>query len=365
MFLNITINHSIILTLMSCSNPKKAFIVGKKPNGKNDIVICSYKVHHLELTKGKYEKSYSEFISKRCEKPIYEYIEIPCGKCQYCRLEHAKTWANRVILEMKDYEDNYFVTITYNDKYMPYIQSVDENTGEINELKTLQKRDLQLFLKRLRKKFNNQKIRFFACGEYSPKGRPHYHLIIFNLKLEDLKPYGKNKDLKDCIYFESESLNKCWTDVSSKESKGFICVAPATYETAFYTARYVLKKCNYNYGNFFKNNSLEKEFITMSRNPGIARNYYDNHKDIFDFNNIVVSTNKGGIKFVQPRYFTKLLEIEDPIKAQEIKDKRIDFAKERIKQKQLVTDKDYLDMLVDEDIVLKKKTRVYARKGVE
>ena len=61
----------------------------------------------------------------------------------------------------------FFITLTYNNENLP---PGDE----------LCKRDLQLFIKRLRKV--NPGIRYFAIGEYGEEGkRPHYHAVIFNL----------------------------------------------------------------------------------------------------------------------------------------------------------------------------------------
>lgn len=55
-----------------------------------------------------------------------------------------------------------------------------------NGFMSLQKRDLQLFFKRLRKKYEKSKnkpiIRYYACGEYGGNtNRPHYHAIVFNV----------------------------------------------------------------------------------------------------------------------------------------------------------------------------------------
>ena len=49
-----------------------------------------------------------------------------------------------------------------------------------NYFPVLDYRDVQLFLKRLRKKINNEKIRYFYCGEMGPVHfRPHFHLLLW------------------------------------------------------------------------------------------------------------------------------------------------------------------------------------------
>ncbi len=46
---------------------------------------------------------------------------------------------------------------------------------------------MQLFIKRLRKYFNNNKIKYFYCGEYGTQTlRPHYHMIVYNAPFDDL-----------------------------------------------------------------------------------------------------------------------------------------------------------------------------------
>lgn len=81
----------------------------------------------------------------------YEKIVIPCGQCIGCRLQRAKDWAVRVYHEALGHKDNCLITLTYND-------------GDLQGRKSLDMREFQLFMKRLRKKYG--KVRFLHCGEY-------------------------------------------------------------------------------------------------------------------------------------------------------------------------------------------------------
>ena len=102
-----------------------------------------------------------------------EPITIPCGKCIGCRLAHSRSWAVRCVHESTLHEHNCFLTLTFDDDHLPSDHSVHV-------------RDVQLFLKRLRKSLGDTKVRFFACGEYGAKNdRPHYHLIIFGYDFSD------------------------------------------------------------------------------------------------------------------------------------------------------------------------------------
>jgi len=67
-------------------------------------------------------------------------VEVPCGRCIGCRLERSRQWAMRCVHESSLYDDNCFITLTYDDEFLP--------AGG-----TLVKRHFQLFIKRLRKRY--------------------------------------------------------------------------------------------------------------------------------------------------------------------------------------------------------------------
>ena len=75
----------------------------------------------------------------------------------------------------------WFCTFTYDDDHVPRSYYPDPETGEAIPSLTLCKRDFQLLMKRIRRRFPDDHIRFFACGEYgSQTFRPHYHAIVFD-----------------------------------------------------------------------------------------------------------------------------------------------------------------------------------------
>ena len=69
-------------------------------------------------------------------------LKLPCGQCIGCRLERSRQWAIRCVHEASLYKDNCFLTLTYDDEHLP-------EDGSLNV------RDVQLFLKKLRKKFGS------------------------------------------------------------------------------------------------------------------------------------------------------------------------------------------------------------------
>ena len=200
----------------------------------------------------------------------YIPLAIPCRKCLGCRSDYAKQWSLRCALE--DYEsvgDSYFVTLTYSESNLPLCisdsVSADDSDQLDSYLPTLQKRDLQLFFKRLRK--SGRSFRYFACGEYGSRtSRPHYHSILFNLGLLDLKLYSNKNGFQ---YYTCAELDKVW-------QMGNVIVTRYEYGTGAYVAKYVQKQfmCDWS-----DDDPRQRPFLLMSRNPGIGRTYLDSHPD--------------------------------------------------------------------------------------
>ncbi len=186
------------------------------------------------------------------------YSTVPCGKCRECKMDYAKQWANRMILESQDWPTNLFFTATYNNYNLP----INPSSG----FPTLDKRDVQLFMKRLRKYFTGRTIRFYFSGEYGTKThRPHYHAILFNIGLQDFpdRVFHSYNELKQPRYY-SPTLEKLW-------GHGFILMSDVTWKTCNYVARYVDKKADredvpMTDGEY----DWEPEFSLCSRRPGIG-----------------------------------------------------------------------------------------------
>ena len=246
---------------MSCTHPIFALDFGEV-DGKRKIKLVPYRAdcYSLERLEEKYGKA--------------RVLALPCGKCLDCLLSYSRTWAVRCCLEASLYDYNYFVTLTYSD-------APDR----------LCRRDVQLFLKKLRKKYPG--VRYFGCGEYGDhNNRPHYHLILFNLPLDDIKFLGTSKG---CRFYKSSFLEKCW-------SYGLVDIGEVTFNSAGYVARYAMKKLK-----------AEKrdEFLMMSLKPGIGRVWFEQHKDIIaDYDKIYFNFGKVN-KVSPPRYFDKVLESLD------------------------------------------------------
>ncbi len=377
---------------MQCTKPLKAFQIGFHPSGKPMYKICSYKVHHVEKRGDNWIPCFTPDLSPYREKSVREFIEVPCGDCIACRLNYSRNWADRCMLELEYCDSAYFATITYSDFWVPRSNYIASDTGEVLEALTLRKRDFQLFMKRLRKKFSDQKIRFFACGEYgSETFRPHYHAIIFGLKLDDLQVYKRERGF---TYYNSPSLQDCWSrtvdledlydgdsllgfdevpDDSSEFSNirgdntplrlpiGHIVVSEVTWETCAYTARYVMKKLKGPEADFYAKHCIEPPFTLMSRKPGIARQYYDDHPDVFKNAYINVSTPTGGRKIRPPKYYEKLYDLDFPEASAELKEQRRRLAAEAKAVKLASTSLDYESYLQVEQEALEDRIKALRR----
>lgn len=201
--------------------------------------------------------------------PRYGYVDtafkIPCGKCAECRAKVKSDWSNRIVMESKLHEKNAFVTLTYAPQYLP--------RNEVG-LPTLVKRDLQLFLKRLRKELSKKDIfiRYYAVGEYgAKKQRPHYHLVIFGYDFPDKKPWKRNGRFLDYV---SGLIAKTWTC-------GYHTVNKWNDSFCNYIAGYVTKKIDSDKQDFaFR--GIEPEFHVMSRRRGLGYGFFlKNYKQVF------------------------------------------------------------------------------------
>lgn len=347
---------------MTCYHPLKAFTLGYKSNGKKELKITSLDCNAVSV-------NHSTGAVACLETPTFvpgwknytDYDLIPCGQCMGCRIDRSKQWANRCLLEMEYHPSTYFVTLTYDELHLPTSFYADDD-GVKCVTGNLVKRDFQLFMKRLRKKYAvryDNKLRFFACGEYgSVTFRPHFHVIIFGLQLDDLVIYKRSNE--GHIYYNSEFVQSCWRD-SNGFDIGYAVVAPANWSTCAYVARYITKKICGAEKDFYDKHNINPEFTLMSRKPGIARWYYDDHPDLYDYNSINISTPDGGKKFRPPKYFDRLYDLDCPEEAAALKEQRKKIAEEFTKAKLMQTDLDFKELLAVEEAAFKNKISVLKR----
>lgn len=219
-------------------------------------------------------------------------IRLPCGQCIGCRLERSRQWAVRCLHENKCHDESCFLTLTYDDDNLP-------------EMGSLVKRDLQLFMKRMRKA-RSDTLRFFACGEYGETtDRPHYHVLLFGTNFGDRRAYKRSKSGEQL--YTSAELESLWP-------AGLSSIGAVSFESAAYVARYVLKKVS---GPLADGHyaGREPEFVNMSRRPGIGAPWLSRFgSEVYKSDSVIVR----GVEARPPRFYDNKYELVDPVRMQEI-----------------------------------------------
>lgn len=242
------------------------------------------------------------------------------------------------------HENNCFITLTYNNENLP------EDLGLLHD-------DYKTFDKALRYHLSERKInpdtgrlkryyhpfKYYMCGEYGYVrdpithepledslgrkiiGRPHYHACLFNVDFDD-KWLWRERD--GIPLYRSPTLEKLWT-------KGYSSIGAVTFESAAYIARYCTKKINgereeelchlglKHYERLTENGEIiavKPEYTNMSRRRGIGLDFFETYgkSDIIPHDSVIVR----GKEMQPPRYYTNLIERDDPETFLRIKNKR-------------------------------------------
>ena len=278
--------------------------------------------------KGYKDSETGGLVFKRSRK-AEEKMEVACSQCLGCRLDRSRMWAMRITHEASLYEyseGNSFITLTYENEHLPLNGSLDV-------------RDWQKFMKRLRHHLSPKKVRFYMAGEYGEDesgriGRPHFHAIIFNHMFGGRELWKSDRGVE--VYTSTE-LADVW-------QKGFVTVGEVTFQSAAYIARYTMKKRTGKQSEVIDPEtglrwyerihpetgevvSVNPEFSTMSRNPGIGGSWYEKYKtDVFPSDEVPVP-GYGVIKGT-PRFYTERLAREEPESHEEVRKLRQVFREE-------------------------------------
>lgn len=230
-------------------------------------------------------------------------IDIPCGRCIGCRLDHSRQWAVRCVHEASLYDENCYLTLTYDNEHLPAGGS-------------LQPDDFTKFMKRFRKSLGDHRIRYYMCGEYGDQlKRPHYHALIFNYDFPDKELWKVEKGQR---HYVSRSLTDLW-------GNGICTIGAVTFESAAYVARYILKKqkgknakAHYSHtdkgtgeitGRVPEYTRMSLKSITGDGNGGIGSGWFKAfERDVFPSDEVVIN----GRRFKVPRYYDNLLQQRDP-----------------------------------------------------
>jgi hypothetical protein len=266
------------------------------------FMVCYHPVKAYRSTSGR-DKATGKWPIVFNRRDGYEdlFFELPCGQCIGCKLERSRQWAIRCVHEAQMHKDNCFLTLTYDDDHL-------DPSG------SLEKRDFPLFMKRLRN-HKGDGIRFMHCAEYGELlNRPHHHAIIFNFDFDDKVLFSQKRGVR---LYTSKTLEDLWPH-------GFSMIGDVNFETAAYVARYTVKKITGPMAEAHYQGRLP-EYLTMSRRPGIAFDWFQRYKsDIFPDDFVVI---RGGIKCRPAKYYDELYDRMNHGELSRIKIKRVEKAK--------------------------------------
>ena len=231
-------------------------------------------------------------------------FRIPCGKCLNCKKKRRSDWSLRLEHEYLYSDSALFITLTYNDASIP------RNKG----IPTLNKKDLQDYIKRLRNshvayvsrelgirksevKNHSKQIRYYAVGEYGSKtNRPHYHILLFNYDIANLKP-----------------IEAQWKNTQTGHPLGFVDIGKVSSASINYTTKYMFKQWG-------KKDIRQRPFTNMSRRPMIGTGFLNEYKNYLrEFELTTIRDKKGTLRKLPKAYLYKIYTmIED---GKEVKDK--------------------------------------------
>nr|WAE43892.1 MAG: replication initiator protein [Microviridae sp.] len=230
-------------------------------------------------------------------------VQLPCGQCIGCRLEHSRQWAMRCMFEAQMHKANCFITLTYSDDCLPEDHSLH---GE----------HWTLFMKRFRRRVKRQGIKFYMCGEYgSEHDRPHYHACVFGYSFADkhLVSRTAKPGASEVRLYRSDLLESLWP-------YGFSRVGEVTFESAAYVARYCLKKVTGENAPFFYAGRVP-EFSRVSLRPALGKTWFERFgaTDVLPYDQVIL---RGGLRMTPPRYYDNMVAKVDRALLERIKFKR-------------------------------------------
>lgn len=158
----------------------------------------------------------------------------------------------------------HFITLTYDTDHVPITD---------NGFMSVSKRDVQLFLKRLRK-ITTAPIKYYCAAEYGGQtNRPHYHIILFNAAYD--------------------AVEKTW-------GLGEVHTGIVTGASIGYTLKYISKPKRIP---MHRNDDRVPEFSLMSK--GLGADYITDATRRFHTatDDRVFCTLEGGKKISMPRYY--------------------------------------------------------------
>lgn len=221
------------------------------------------------------------------------YFPADCGKCLKCLIKRKAQWSYRLVEEANNSFSAYFVTLTYEDRYL--VRTDFGNTVNpadhkqfIENLKLYETPEMLDYrpysTEEIFRKDNGiqeiGKLKYYGVSEYGGQtGRSHWHYILFNIR-------------------DTSSIGMAW-------NLGRIQIDKCNINTIDYVLKYMIK----DHSNEFYDNRI-KERSYMSKGLGICaiNKQIESYIKAPDANLLV---NQRGQKVALPRYYNKKFLTEE------------------------------------------------------
>lgn len=353
---------------MKCVTPMfRRYPLGQHSKGK----IVSRKEVLEELS---YDPNYIRFCLDKMNSETrrkmkgYLYETIPCRHCWACHLTYSAEWATRIMYECQKYEHNYFVTLTFNNNWLPILDKIEykgdtyvnPEDGSWNEGSLWEPymhkfiHDLRQYLQRVKK---HTGLKYYYCGEYGETThRPHFHIILMNCPLNTWEFDDWYQDERFKLHWKTNELQQYWR-------YGMIDIGEVEWSSAAYVARYCAKKLHTKNDEEYCKEGKLPEFVRMSR--GLGMDYYrENKSKIYKYDEIIMRTIKGNVgSYKPPKAWDRKFKEEHPDQWEKIKLSRQKAAERSREIIQSMTDYTDLKMMEMSEARINQKVKMLPRVG--
>lgn len=198
-------------------------------------------------------------------------VKVACGMCKACRINYRNSWKMRMAHELAAHEFNTWIELSYDDLHL-VLQNMEYRDVD-GKYFSLERKEVQDWLKRFRKEIAPLKVRYFGCGEYGSNGRPHYHVALFGIS-PDHPAFGpKVMKSKSGWWHQMPSwpFGMTWVDNQ-----------PPSMQVGAYIAKYIMKKHKgKDAAAYYEAANINPEFVMMSLKPGIGAQRIDDNLEYY------------------------------------------------------------------------------------